>query len=536
MADDLRLLNLRIGADPDVIYDFEQDLYATNFGTGLVLQVKPTIDSGLIRNTDKNFANRLFSSSVAAVEHGNGLSIEEASVNQFHRSEEFNQVYWTKTGSVVSPNDQIAPNGNFVANLLEDDDLGGAPKIVGFERAITLPTTGDWVISIYVKDVSTVNWFSIETADYDMTQTTWFNVQTGVIGTQNHPDAGVEHVDNGWLRIWIRFTTTDLIGTIRFAMADVDTGTTLATIDGAQTIHIYGAQLENKSKPTTYIFTLGSIMARDKDSLILVPLNITSGVGTGYIRYRAGEQVNDGNTRHLFSMGDGTAGNSFNRIYIRNSSVYMNVSGTERLLSRNDGVNPNEVIEIMWRWGLTSDLGIAAKYGTQDGNIVTFIISENTNISVPGGLGTLGVGIGIRYDDVNGGQPSGEILQVALWSTAKTDIEINSIIFQPPPPPPISETIFIDTASLTLTSLFVVVDPLLIDLVTLTLDSSFNIEVGHILVPLSTLTLTGFILLQPVTDLDGGDAVQSGVTSTEDGGDAVQSGIIGTYDGGDSTT
>lgn len=532
---DLRLLNKRMPLDPDLMYDFEQNLYATNTGTGLVLTTKPTVDANLTRATDKNFANRLFLPSIAAVEHGNGLSMEPVTINQFQRSEDFGHPYWTKIGSVISANNQIAPNGEFIAKLLEDDNGGGAPKIVGLDRTLTLPATGDWTVSIFVKVSDTIDWISIESANFDSTETTWFNIKTAIIGTQGHSNAGIENVDNGWQRIWVKFTTIDLTGDIKFHLVDDDLGITLATINGAQKMQIFGAQLENNAKPSTYIFTLGAISTRNKDTLVIAPVNITASVGTGYIRFKAGEQINDGNTYHLFSMGDGTAGNSFNRIYIRGSSVYMNVSGTERLLSRNEGVNPDEVIEVMWRWGLGTDLGIAAKFGSINGNITTFIISENTNISIPGGLGTLGMGIGSQYDDVNGSQPSGEILQIALWSTAKTDIEIDSIIFQPPVPPPAPETVEIDRADLTLTSLFVVVNPIPIDLGTLTLDGSFEIHVGDLLLELALLTLTSLeVTVLPLDSLDGGDAAAGAPSSTADGGFANQGAIINTFDGGDA--
>ena len=84
-----------------------------------------------------------------------------------------------------------------------------------------------------------------------------------------------------------------------------------------------------------------------------------------------------------------------------------------------------------------------------------------------------------------------------------------------------------------LTTILPIVDPVNVDLATLTLDSSF-IEVGDILVPFLALTLTANEVLGLPNDLDGGAANQGSINVTADGGDAVDGAAEGISDGGDA--
>jgi hypothetical protein len=177
--------------------------------------------------------------------------------NLLQRSQEFDNAYWTKGSSTIVANSIIAPDGTTTADTwVEANGVGITPEIV---KAISLSNSTQYTWSIYAKPNGR-DWIVINANDGTASYRTWFNVTTGVVGT--NPSGSTARIfldENGFYRcIVTRTTASSAIGSLfDLQIANAD-GVNTYTGNGTNGVYIWGAQLEQSSQVTPYIPTTTS--------------------------------------------------------------------------------------------------------------------------------------------------------------------------------------------------------------------------------------------------------------------------------------
>jgi hypothetical protein len=183
------------------------------------------------------------------------LILEPARTNVFQRSEEFSNAYWN-TARIETPYiaDVLSPDGTLNAYTLEisSGETGGG----GVYKSISV--TGDNSWSVFAKK-NTVDYLVLGDTGLDGSRNVvYFNLSNGTIGSEYQNATGeMQDFGNGWYRCTMKYTLTSS-GNKFIYMTNID-GTTTNSVQGGDSIYIYGAQLEQGSYPTSYIKTNGEI-------------------------------------------------------------------------------------------------------------------------------------------------------------------------------------------------------------------------------------------------------------------------------------
>ena len=227
---------------------FAAVLTCTRASTGYARTVAGTLTSfavNTLRRTDK------------------GLLVEEARTNYVLRSQEFDNAFWTKGDVTITANAVASPDGTTTAETMVS--TGGAyVRIYG--STLTHPL-GDFTYSIYAK-AGTCSWLFL----YSEVGTASFNLAAGTIGTVQTGAASIEALGSGWYRCSVRnlaFAAANVITPQVFlAPGDTPSGTPTTTPAG-QTLHVWGAQVEAGTYPTSYIPTTTAAVTRAVDAVTI---------------------------------------------------------------------------------------------------------------------------------------------------------------------------------------------------------------------------------------------------------------------------
>ena len=208
-----------------------------------------------------------------------GLLLEEARTNLLLRSEEFDNASWTKQNITVTANTVTAPDGALTADTITDTldgsavvhslsqttsgyGSGAAVTASVFAKAGTMPR-------IQILMVSGVTFSSgNKAATCNLATGGLASISVGVTAT-------AVAYPNGWWRVSITATTDDA-GSINFIVRPENGSSPNYQGDGTGTIHVWGAQLEVGSFPTSYIPTTGTTVTRAADIATITGTNFSS--------------------------------------------------------------------------------------------------------------------------------------------------------------------------------------------------------------------------------------------------------------------
>jgi hypothetical protein len=247
------------------------------------------------------------------------LLIEEQRTNLLLHSEGFDNDYWIKSGSTITANTVVAPDGNLTGDKWVEDSgaLSNQPRL---RRDIS--TTGTHSATIYAK-AGGRNWLRMQSVF--SSPSVWFNLATGTIGTVGSGlSASIQAVGNGWYRCTL-IKPSDT----RFHcfISDADGSTEAYTGDGTSGIFIYGAQLEVGAFATSYIPSVASQVTRAADNASMIGNNFARwfnvNEGTLYadaymVTGATVLGVSDGTTVNRIQVNMSTSSNQF--FYIANNS------------------------------------------------------------------------------------------------------------------------------------------------------------------------------------------------------------------------
>jgi hypothetical protein len=244
-------------------------------GVGELYALKPTNNGGNFvwsralsaYRTNQEGLLELVASGVPRVDYSNTcpeLLIEKQSTNLVQRSQEFDNAYWTKGSSTIVANSIIAPDGTTTADTwVEANGVGITPEIV---RAVALSNTTEYTWSIYAKPNGR-DWIVVNANDGSASYRTWFNITTGVVGTNPvGSTAKISLQANGFYRCSVtRTTASSAAGSLYdLQIANAD-GVNTYTGNGVNGVYIWGVQLEQSSYATSYIPTTNATVTRPQD-------------------------------------------------------------------------------------------------------------------------------------------------------------------------------------------------------------------------------------------------------------------------------
>jgi hypothetical protein len=233
------------------------------------------------------------------------LLVEPQSTNLLLRSEEFDNVAWSKINATVTTNTIVSPDGTQNADKFVENNGTGTKWIY---NAPTVISGSVYTYSVFAKkgerDFIYINAFSSGNSR------AWFNLNTGTIGTTDvGASAKIENYGNGWYRCSVTFTAVS--GT-NFYLLGVSNANNVEnyTGDGTSGIYIWGAQNELGSNATSYIPTVASTVTRVADVISKTGISSLIGQteGTLYVDFNSKFNVSLG---AIFTISDGTSNNRF---------------------------------------------------------------------------------------------------------------------------------------------------------------------------------------------------------------------------------
>lgn len=180
------------------------------------------------------------------------LLLEPQRTNSYVHSEYFSGAGWTMGRSAVTYNDATSPEGLSNAVKWQMTSDTGAHYLRQSKTS-----TDTWSVSIFVKK-GNYRYVGLRCAASNAA----FDLDTGTFSSGS---GYVEALENGWYRIALTETANGTFQYYGIYYANSD-ATERNDATGDEYYHIYGAQLEIGSYPTSYIPTYGSSVTRSEDS------------------------------------------------------------------------------------------------------------------------------------------------------------------------------------------------------------------------------------------------------------------------------
>ena len=314
------------------------------------------------------------------------------------------------TGSVLSSNQGIAPDGTNTAQKLIDNNDGSSGSVAINFFSTNLTSDQSSTISIFAKkDGAKV--LRINMTGFDSGNQAFFDLENGTkSGTLF---STIEDYGNGWFRCSVSITTTtDTQGAILFNVCS-DSNQTSITRDGTKSLLLWGMQSEESSFPTSYIPTSGTTVTRNKDeangsgdtSLI----NSTEGVL--YAEIAALE--NSGNKRFI-TLSDGSGQNIVTIGYIPT---------VDRIRVFIKSGNTTQVNDVSTEATVTNFNKIAVKYKEND-----FSLYVNGTETVSDTSGSTPIGLNeLEFEQASGNLFEGKVKCIAVFKEALTDAQLISL-------------------------------------------------------------------------------------------------------------
>ena len=256
------------------------------YGKANVLQgfnpeTESIVDITTVRNTSGTIVNEAGNietvpANVPRRDHANSkcgaLLVEPQRTNLLQYSEDFN-IDWSTVNGTITANTKISPDGTQSADTLTSDGGSVIADKSCIKKSNAIPANGVYSRSIFIKKGNTrYGWISSLGTSFTDTNGVIFDFDNEVITeihNQNPPNttlgASFKKYKNGWYRLtFVQNAFTSGV-TDGFSVGMTKSPNTIQEHDAGDFIHIWGAQLEEGSIPTSYIPTTGAAATRNAD-------------------------------------------------------------------------------------------------------------------------------------------------------------------------------------------------------------------------------------------------------------------------------
>jgi len=276
-----------------------------------------------------------------------GLLMEGESTNSLPYSEELDHAGWSKYNLTISANATTAPDGTTTADGLIADSNGYWHSV---EKDYLSITGNIFSFSFFVKK-GDKDWVGIELYAYDsedddiFSSAFYFNLADGLVGSLPSEGTSIDitQLEDGWF--WcngsLEYTGSSTIASMDYVLfpAHAD-GNSAVTGDGSTiNIYIWGTQLEQSNRPTSYIPTTSGAVTRAMERCFIPAKDNLPGTKepvTVLFDYKL--------TRLIGSFGFAFEHNdTYLRVYLDNDTITGNI--TSRLLAVN-GLDTHNVHRI----------------------------------------------------------------------------------------------------------------------------------------------------------------------------------------------
>jgi len=200
---------------------------------------------------------------------GQGIMIEEGTTNKLLYSEDFSVANWLKNYCSIQSNIATAPNGTTTADKLVEDTTNNSHYLT---QDITVSTTTPTVaLSLYVKPAerTKIQIYLINDgvigANFDLTTLT----ATDFINQATVISKSITPIGNGWYRLTVCGSVTFSSTSANFVIRLLDNSGVTYTGDGVSGIYIWGATIEEKPYPTSYVATTSATSTRAAETLTI---------------------------------------------------------------------------------------------------------------------------------------------------------------------------------------------------------------------------------------------------------------------------
>ena len=254
------------------------------------------------------------------------LLLEPQRTNAITYSEDFSNILYAKTNASITSG-FLSPEGTNNATKLTTSANNG--QLIFSSGG---GNTNTKVVSVFAKANTSTSKFKI-IEQYYSGQQTLFDLNLGVVEFNNSAGSKIENFGNGWFRCTHiqSYTSGQTNSTFAFRTPT------------AESLFLYGAQLEQGSYPTSYIPTYGTSQTRSNDSCAATSVSDLIGQTQGTLFAQVGDFPEEYNGR-IFAISDGTADTYITIIKNgsnKNFAVYVDNGGVAQVSYTGSGTLAN---------------------------------------------------------------------------------------------------------------------------------------------------------------------------------------------------
>lgn len=319
---------------------------------GKLYSVVPSSGAGDMTVTRATSATRVNSSgliesvasNVPRLDYSNGtcpsILVEPQRTNLLIRSEEFDNVVWTKGNSSITANAINSPIGTLTADKLVENTSNSSHLL---ETVLTTTTGQSYTLTCFFKKAERN--FGYIGAYTNESKQVYINLTTGAVTNTVGTIVSykVDSLANGWFRVSLTFTATNEVYPF-FGISDNGTNLTY-TGNGTSGIYIWGAQLELGSYATSYIPTTSASVTRNADVISKTGISSLIGQTEGTIFFKYF------NTNGLGTIPFRVNGSDGKFIWIRGTGAMFFGNGSSLIFNDFGTPTANQLYKIAFVYG-----------------------------------------------------------------------------------------------------------------------------------------------------------------------------------------